>query len=38
MNLLHMDRTLGLAAHRLGLVMMTAALMWAAVSVRRGRA
>ena len=38
MNLLHMDRTLALAAHRLELVMMAAALMWAAVSVRRGMA
>src|SRR5262245_53343086 len=33
MNLLHMDRTIGLAAHRVGLVMMAAALLWACWAV-----
>jgi hypothetical protein len=35
MNLLHMDRTLGLAAHRIGLVMMVGALVWGAWAARR---
>jgi hypothetical protein len=34
---LHLDRTLGLAAHRIGLGMMMAALVWGAASVRRPR-
>jgi hypothetical protein len=29
MNLLQMDRTIGLAAHRAGLVMMAGAILWA---------
>lgn len=36
MNLLHMDRTIGLAAHRIGLVMMAGAIVWACVSISRG--
>ena len=35
MNWLHLDRTLGLAAHRIGLVVMIAALVWAGLSVNR---
>ena len=35
MNLLHMDRTIGLAAHRAGLVMMAGALVWACWAVPR---
>jgi hypothetical protein len=38
MNLLHMDRTLGLAAHRIGLLMMVGALVWGAWAARRHRA
>ena len=34
MNLLHMDRTLGLASHWGGLAMMTGALLWAGLSLR----
>jgi hypothetical protein len=34
---LHMDRTLGLAAHRIGLVIMFGALIWGAMSVARKR-
>ena len=37
MNLLHMDRTLGLAAHRIGLVVMMGALVWGAWAARRPR-
>jgi hypothetical protein len=33
MNLLHMDRTIGLAAHWAGLVMMAGALLWACSSM-----
>jgi hypothetical protein len=35
MNLLHMDRTLGLASHWVGLAMMAGALLWACVSLSR---
>ena len=35
MNLLHMDRTIGLAAHRAGLLMMAGALVWACWAVPR---
>jgi hypothetical protein len=35
MNLLHMDRTIGLAIHRAGLVMMAGALLWACLAVPR---
>jgi hypothetical protein len=38
MNWLHLDRTLGLAAHRIGLAIMIASLVWGALSVGRGRA
>ncbi len=34
---LHLDRTLGLAAHRVGLVMMVGALVWGAICVARTR-
>ena len=34
MNLLHMDRTIGLASHRVGLAMMAGALFWACLSLR----
>lgn len=34
MNLLHMDRTIGLASHWVGLAMMTGALLWAGLSLR----
>jgi hypothetical protein len=37
MGWLHHDRTLGLAAHRLGLIVMTGALVWAAVNLGRRR-
>ena len=33
---LHLDRTLGLAVHRLGLVIMLWALVWGALTLRRG--
>ena len=36
MNLLHMDRPIGLAAHRAGLVMMAGAILWACWAVPRG--
>jgi hypothetical protein len=35
---LHLDRTLGLAAHRAGLVMMIGALFWGAMAIARNRA
>ena len=35
MNLLHTDRTIGLAAHRAGLLMMAGALVWACWAVPR---
>jgi hypothetical protein len=35
MNLLHRDRTLGLAAHRIGLAIMIGALIWGAWAARR---
>jgi hypothetical protein len=35
MNLLHLDRTLGLAAHRAGLLMMIGALLWACWALPR---
>lgn len=35
MNLLHMDRTLGLAAHRIGLTIMVGAVIWGAWAARR---
>ena len=35
MNLLHMDRTIGLATHRIGLVMMAGAIVWACLSITR---
>lgn len=36
MGWLHLDQSLGLAAHRLGLAIMAAALVWAAVVLWRG--
>jgi hypothetical protein len=35
LNLLHLDRALGLAAHWLGLAMMAGALLWACLSLPR---
>jgi hypothetical protein len=35
MGWLHLDRTLGLAAHRIGLVIMIGALIWGAMSARK---
>jgi len=35
MNLLHMDRTIGLATHRAGLLMMAGALVWGCLSLSR---
>ena len=35
MNLLHMDRTIGLATHRIGLLMMAGALLWGCLSLSR---
>lgn len=35
MNLLHMDRTIGLATHRIGLLMMAGALLWSCLSLSR---
>jgi hypothetical protein len=35
MNLLRMDRTIGLASHWVGLAMMAGALLWACVSLSR---
>lgn len=37
MGWLHLDRTLALGAHRAGLVIMTGALLWAALASRQGR-
>jgi hypothetical protein len=37
MGWLHLDRTLGLAAHRIGLLIMIGALIWGAMSAARGR-
>ena len=37
MNWLHLDRTLGLAAHRIGLAIMIASLVWGGLSVGRAR-
>lgn len=37
MGWLHLDRTLGLAAHRVGLVMMIGALVWGAIFLARNR-
>jgi hypothetical protein len=34
---LHHDRTIGLAAHRLGLIVMTGAIVWSGVDLVRGR-
>lgn len=36
MGWLHLDQTLGVAAHRLGLIIMVAALAWAVLVLRRG--
>jgi hypothetical protein len=38
MNLLHLDRTIGLASHCAGLAMMAGALLWACVSLSRTNA